>query len=141
MSVNRQFDNQSEGLFNIIGNSELAMEIEEDNIGVVGNSELAMIVEDDSNGDKPEDNTNMDVDKTMAVVGVASGSECNTAWGAMRESPCRLALLMAMVYHQHLHCRLALLMPQFHHLGIGGIRLMQHHIGLILHCRPRCRLR
>ncbi len=52
MSVNRQFDNQSEGLFNIIGNSELAMEIEEDNIGVSGNSELAMIVEDDSNGAK-----------------------------------------------------------------------------------------
>ena len=51
MSVNRQFDNQSEGLFNIIGNSELAMEIEEDTIGVTGNSELAMIVEDDSNGD------------------------------------------------------------------------------------------
>ncbi len=91
---------------------------------------------------KPEDNTNMDVDKTMAVVGVASGSECNIAWGAMRESPCRLALLMAMVYHQHLHCTLALLMSQLHHLGIiGCILLMQHHIGSLLHCRPRCRLR
>ena len=94
MSVNGQSDNQSEASFNIIGNSELAMKIE-----------------DDTNGDKPEDNTNMGVDKTMAVVGVASGSECNTALGAMRESPCRLALLMAMVYHQHLHCRLELLMP------------------------------
>ena len=31
-SVNCQFDNQSEALFNIIGSSELAMEIEEDNI-------------------------------------------------------------------------------------------------------------
>ena len=123
-----------------MGSSELAMEIEEENIGVVGNSELAMIVEDGSNGDKPEDTTNMDVDKAMAVVGVASGSECNTAWGAMRESPCRLALLMAMVYHQHLHCRLALLMPQLHHLGIGGIFLIQHQIGFLLHCRPRCRL-
>ena len=141
MPVNGQSDNQSEASFNTIGNSELAMEIEEDTIGVIGNSELAMNIEDDSNADKPEDNTNMDVDKTMVVVGVASGSECNTAWGAMRESPCRLALLMAMVYHQHLHCRLALLMPHLHHLGIMGIRVMQHHIGFILHCRPRCRLR
>ena len=117
------------------------MKIDDDTNGVIGNNELAMKIEDDTNGDKPEDNTNMDVDKTMAVVGVASGSDCNTAWGAMRESPRRLALLMAMVYHQHLHCRLALLMPQLHHLGIGGILLMQHHIGFILHCRPRCRLR
>ena len=43
MSVNCQFYNQSEASFNIIGSSELAMEIEEDNIGVIGNSELAMI--------------------------------------------------------------------------------------------------
>ena len=141
MSVNGQFDNQSEASLNIIGNSEFAKEIEEDTIGGIGNSELAMNIEDDTNGDKPEDNTNIDVDKTMVVVGVASGSEGNTDCGAMRESPCRLALLMAMVYHQHLHCRLALLMPQLHHLGMGGILLVQHHIGLILHCRLRCRLR
>ena len=34
-SVNFQFDNQSEVLFKIIGSSELAMEIEEDNIWVI----------------------------------------------------------------------------------------------------------
>jgi len=34
-SVNCQFDNQSEVLFKIIGSSELAMEIEEDNIWVI----------------------------------------------------------------------------------------------------------
>ena len=140
MSVNGQSDNQSDASFNIIGNSELAMKIEDDTNGVIGNSELAMTFEDDTNGDKPEDNTNMDVDKTMVVVGVASGSEGNTVVSVVATHR-RLVLLMAMVYHQHLHCRLALMMPQLHHLGIGGIRLMQHHIGFILHCRPRCRLR
>ena len=44
MSVNGQSDNQSEASFNIIGNSELAMEIEDDTNGVIGNSELAMTI-------------------------------------------------------------------------------------------------
>ena len=139
MSENGQSDNQSEASFNIIGNGELVMKIEHDTNGGIGNSELAMKIEDDTNGDKPEDNANMDVDKTMVVAGAASGSEGNTVVSAVAHH--RLALLMALVYHQHLHCRLALLMPQLHHQGIGGILLMQRHIGFILHCSPRCRLR
>ena len=58
MSVNDQSDNQSEGSFNMCGGSEIAMKLE-----------------DNTNGDKPEDNTNLDVDKTMVVSGAASGSE------------------------------------------------------------------
>ena len=66
MSVNGQSDNHSEASFNIIGNSELAMKIE-----------------DDTNRDKPEDNTNTDVDKTMVGAGAASGSEGNTVVSAV----------------------------------------------------------
>ena len=88
MSVNGQSDNQSEASFNIIGslseasfnfigNSEPAMKIEDDTNWVIGNSELVIKIED--NGDKPGDNTNMDVDKTMVVNGAASGSEAAVA--------------------------------------------------------------
>ena len=50
-----------------------------------------------------------------------------------------LALLMAMVSHQHLHCRMALLMLWVHHQVIGR-RLGKHHqLGLLVQCRPRCR--
>ena len=66
MSVKGQSDNQSEASFNTIGSSEIAMQ-----------------TEDNTNGDKPEDNTNMHVDKTMVVVGAASGSEGITVVSAV----------------------------------------------------------
>ena len=143
MSVNGQSDNQSEASFNIIGSqSEASFNIignRDDTNGAIGNSELAMKIEDDTTGDKPEDNANMDGDKTMVVVRAASGSEGNTVVPAVAAPQAGIADGDGVSSAPTLQAGIA--DAPTPPPGNWGILLMQHHIGFILHCRPRCRLR
>ena len=122
MSVNGQSDNQSEVSFNIISGSEIVMKLE-----------------DNTNGDKPEDNTNMDVDKTTQVSGAASGSEGIFVVPAVATLQAGIADDDGVSSAPTLQAGIAdVPAPP---PGNGGSLLIQHQLGSLVHCRPRCRLR